>query len=430
MARGLLPNFTRFFESSTIYTTNAEEESELNPWVQWVTVHSGMPHSDHGISHLGDGRCLEHACLGTVLSDAGIRVGICSSMNTNYERLSGYVIPDPWDTGGIAYPDWLQPFYRVVSDQVQENSRNGSIGKRDALHFALFLLRSGLRIQTAQKIAKQLWVDGRDAGYKWKRAALFDCIQYDLFRWLNRRFNISFATFFCNSTAHYQHYFWRNMEPSRFDVPPPDSDHPSLRTAVQFGYQAMDRLLEQFMVDYPDALLILCTALSQQPWTDTTKVTFRPREFNAFLQFAGIPPHITRVKPVMAEQFHLEFDSLEEARAGEQKLRDLTINGRKVMCSERDGTSLFAGCAINDPTLMDQFIVREADGHSQKFGSLFYMIHSMRSGHHHPDGVLWIRNGVHAMVEKKVPLTAIAPTILSHFRVQQPEYMCAPPLPI
>jgi predicted AlkP superfamily phosphohydrolase/phosphomutase len=52
----------------------------------------------------------------------------------------------------------------------------------------------------------------------------------------------------------------------------------------------------------------------------------------------------------------------------------------------------------------------------------------MRSGRHHPDGVLWVRNGRHEVVSEKVPLTDIAPTILEHFGVECPAHMSGRPL--
>ena len=56
------------------------------------------------------------------------------------------------------------------------------------------------------------------------------------------------------------------------------------------------------------------------------------------------------------------------------------------------------------------------------------MVHTMRSGRHHPDGVLWIGAGHHEVVEERVPLVDIAPTILAHFGVEQPEPMQGRPL--
>lgn len=429
MGRGLLPNFRQFYDASTVFTTDAgEEPPHLEPWIQWPTVHSGLPFAEHQVFHLGDGRRLPHKCVGEVLSDAGVPVGIFGSMNLNYGPLNGYVVPDPWDKEGRPYPDRLLPFYRTVARQVQEASRTQGGSKKEMLAFAWFLVRNGLTAGTAGAILRQLWRERRDGGLRWRRAMLLDRLQYDVFRRLNRRYAVRFATFFCNSTAHFQHYHWRNMEPEQFTAPPPDSDHPSLAHAIPEGYRAMDRLLGRFLRDYPDALLILCTALSQQPWTDTTKCTYRPRRFEQFLEFARVSVELDAVKPVMAEQFHVECPDGAAAVRTEQRLRELTVDDQPLMAVQREGRSVFAGCRLYDTAALERPVVRQSDGTRQRFGDLFYMVHTLRSGRHHSDGVLWMRTGRHRIVVDKVPLTDVAPTVLAHFAVEQPPWMKGRPL--
>jgi len=60
----------------------------------------------------------------------------------------------------------------------------------------------------------QVAAERRDPGLKWRRPSLLDQLEYDLFVHLNRRYSVEFATFFSNSTAHYQHFHWRDMDPS------------------------------------------------------------------------------------------------------------------------------------------------------------------------------------------------------------------------
>ena len=94
--RGILPNFRRLYDSSTIYATDAgEDPPNLKPWIQWPSVHSGMTYSQAEIIHLGDGYKLREKCVAELLSDADIQVNVLGSMNTNYRELNGCVTPDP-----------------------------------------------------------------------------------------------------------------------------------------------------------------------------------------------------------------------------------------------------------------------------------------------------------------------------------------------
>ena len=432
MGEGLLPNFKALYGASVIFTTDAgEDPPNLEPWIQWPTVHSGLPYSEHGVFNLGDGRKqLTVKLVGEVLSDAGIPVGICSSMNLNYCDLRGYVIPDPWDIEGRTWPATLQPFYRTIAHAVQESSKGGGPSAKDLLSFGAFLLRHGVRPSTVRSVLAQLMNERRSSGLRWRRASLLDDLQYDVFRSLNRRFRVRFATFFSNSTAHYQHYHWRNMEPELFDVPPPEEDDPSFADAIRYGYRSMDRLIGRFLVDQPDAMLVLCTALSQQPWIETTKCIFRPRSFTSLFEFAGLDATEEMVKPVMAQQFHLELPSAEMASRARVALLDMVVDGTPVMSVRQNGPNLFAGCELTDYYSLTQDVERLSDGARMPFKELFYMIHTMRSGWHHRDGALWFRTGQHKRLNGRVPLTDIAPTILHHFGVPQPAHMKGRPLPI
>jgi hypothetical protein len=425
MGRGLLPNFRRLHARSTVFSTEAgEEPANLQPWIQWPSVHSGMTFAEHAVLNLGDGHRLGEKCVAEVLSDAGLPVGVFGSMNMNYRSsLNGYFLPDPWHKEGKAHPQLLQPYFRAVARQVQESSREDGFGRAEMAAFGWFLARNGLTLRTANQTAHQLWDERRDAGLKWRRASVLDHLQYDVFRRMNARYRVRFATFFSNSTAHYQHYYWRNMQPELFTAAVTANEHPSWRDAILFGYRSMDRLIGRALADYPDAVIVLCTALSQSPWIETTKCTFRPRDFNALFAFAGIRADSVTVKPVMAEQFHMQFRDAADCRRAEQALRQLRLGERALMFIRRETDSgLFGGCAVIDSQPATAQITRP-DGAPRAFADLFYMIHTVRSGHHNPRGSFWFGNGEHRVVAEPVPITDIAPTVLHHFGVAQPAHM-------
>jgi hypothetical protein len=130
----------------------------------------------------------------------------------------------------------------------------------------------------------------------------------------------------------------------------------------------------------------------------------------------------------MAEQFHVECPDDDSAIMTEQGFRDLAVDDEPLMAVKREGKNIFAGCRVTDAEVVDRPVTRRSDGNRRRFGDLFYMIHTMRSGRHHPDGVLWIKSDRHSIIPERVPLTDIAPTILNHFGVDCPEHMCGKPL--
>jgi len=279
-------------------------------------------------------------------------------------------------------------------------------------------------------LARQLLAERRDRGVRWRRASALDWIQYDVFRNYVKHQAVDFATFFSNSTAHYQHYFWRHMNPDAFDVPPEASDHPSYTEAVLFGYQSMDRILGRMLRDFPDATLVLVTALSQEPWTDATKVTYRPRDWEAFMRLAGLSSSGVDIQTIMAEEFVLRFPSEDAAVEAQTALDRLMLGDQHLMRFKRDGAALLGGCNIFRSGVTADRITGTLDGSEPVMGELFSPIHTVRSGRHSAEGALWFRTGEHVVHEEPVDLEDIAPTVLDLLGVKRPDYMTGSVLPV
>jgi len=113
---GELPNFDRFKNEANVYVTDAEEaQDNLEPWIQWVTVHSGLSYAEHQVFHLNDGHKLHQKCIWELVSDAGLPIWVCGSMNAKYAHpLNVRLLPHPWMTAADAYPHDMLPYFRFV----------------------------------------------------------------------------------------------------------------------------------------------------------------------------------------------------------------------------------------------------------------------------------------------------------------------------
>jgi hypothetical protein len=364
--------------------------------------------------------------LARELATAGFKVGVFGSMNLDYGPLNGFVMPDPWNAGSPPHPVGLRAFTNFVASAVQENSSD-SLDKRAAVPFLGYLATHGIAPSTAVAVARHLLDERRDYGLRWRRPLILDSIAYDVFRTLVRRHHVAYATFFSNSTAHLQHYFWRNFRPESFSAPPPCDDHASLGDAILTGYRHDDRLVGRFLSDFPDDRLVFVTALSQQAW-DTTKCMYRPKNFDKLLQLLGIDSSRTVVEPVMAEEFYLAFPDLGAADHAVERLNKSRIGTEPLFHLEQaEAVRVKVGCAVYDSSV-DDGVVSLPDGNLVRFDELFFRIHGVRSGRHHPDGCFWVQSTHPRHVRDKVPLTAVAPTILQLFDVDAPPYMKEPPV--
>jgi hypothetical protein len=313
---------------------------------------------------------------------------------------------------------------------VQEHTNEQvPLSKTEAMRFLGFMLSHGLSMRTIIAIVKQLARERVSGQGRWKRATILDRLQWDMFRWYYRKLKPNFSTFFLNSTAHFQHLHWRNMDPAPFKVKPSSEEQSKYQAAVLFGYEEMDRIVRDTLAMADEkTTVILSSALGQQPCllyeNIGGKVFYRPRDFVKVLEFAGITQPC-RVAPVMSEQFHVHFDEETDASAAADKLRSLRVEGRPVMAVEQQGSSLFSGCQIFDQLSRDAVLDGSPVSASQPFFQLFYQAEGMKSGMHHPDGILWIRGPgkEHQIHHGKVPLRDVAPTILKLFGIRKPELM-------
>jgi Type I phosphodiesterase / nucleotide pyrophosphatase len=436
IAAGKLPNFQRFHDQSTVYETAADDDENLEPWIQWIAVHSGVPFSRHGIKHLGEGTKLQEDNLWDVLSDAGKKVWVCGSMNINYRPpINGWVLPDPWNAKAKPYPeDALGSYYRFVAANVQEHTREDSpLSRSEQLEFLRFMARHGLSPGTVGAIVKQLAAERRsDVG--WKRAVLLDRLQYDLFRWYWKKERPDFSTFFLNSTAHYQHLYWRNMEPEHFKIRPEPGEQAVYEDAILFGYEQMDRIAGKLMdLAGDDVTLVFLTALSQQPCLTYEeiggKVIYRPTDFDEFVRSIALEGPV-EVTPIMAEDFLLEFETAAAAEAAESLLRSITLDGKPAFGAERTEREIKCGCRIWERVEPDAVLEVGSGGRTIPFFDLLYQIDLIKSGEHNPTGMMWVRTPErrHEVIEEQIPLESVAPTILDMYGLRVPAHMSAEPI--
>jgi hypothetical protein len=419
MDQGKLPNFTALYNSSQIFTSIADvsEPEYLEPWIQWYSIHTGLPYDEHKVFYLTDGPKADHSDIWRRLAGLGKSVMNCGSMNARALAGTGvFYLPDPWCNNEPAWPTEIEVFKTVVAKLVQESTRGVALGVQEWLPFATFLLRHGLAADTVRAILAQLGSERLShADVKWRRVALADRLQFDLFRHYYRRMRPDFATFFINSTAHLQHAYWRHMDPDAFPLKPAKDEIESYGDAVLFGYRSMDALLRRFFaLAEADTTIILCSALSQQPFLKREgrggQHFYRLRDVPHFLQMLDIAPGL--VEPVMTHQYRLRFADGAAAEKALAVLRRLKLGAETVLGARLSGTDIHFGCQIYDRLEGDGEIAG-VPGRNEPlyFFDLFYAIDAVKSARHHPEGVLWLRTGEHEVHTEPVSILDIAPTI-------------------
>jgi len=198
--QGELPNFKRLRDSSVVRHTDANAKGEdLNPWVQWVDLHTGLHFDEHGLYKLNEAHKFDGKFTWDLLSEQlGVKSWICGSMNAGYrEGFKGRFLPDPWTVNVEPHPpQQMNEYYDFICQTVQGHS-NGK-AEVSSVAFVKSLMKQGLSASTLFKLVKQIAGEKLAGKGSWERAMILDLIQFDIFRHYYKKESPQFSTFFSN----------------------------------------------------------------------------------------------------------------------------------------------------------------------------------------------------------------------------------------
>ena len=123
--QGKLSNWKKFIDKHGLFTTIVENQyEELEPWIQWPTVRTGLTYIEHGIFRLGD---IEGSGLKQhweILENQGYTVAAISPINgSNNTSKSAFWIPDPWVNTKISGKGFIKRIAKAIKQAVNDNSQ-------------------------------------------------------------------------------------------------------------------------------------------------------------------------------------------------------------------------------------------------------------------------------------------------------------------
>jgi hypothetical protein len=294
--RGQLPAFARALASHGYVQTRSEElYDHIEPWIQWITVHTGKPYREHGIFRLGDGAQAGMRQIWQELAGRGLRVGAFSPMNAPAVPEAAFFVPDPWTRTSVTAPPLMRRAYAAICQVVGDNAE-GNITPRSALHLALGLLRYG-RLRNGPGYLCEA-ISG--LGSHWPRAIFLDRFLADCFLHLWRSTRPDFATLFLNGAAHIQHHCMFNSSAYRGPHRNPAWYLPRHVDPVLKIYQLYDRLLDECLKLMERPRVMIATGLHQDP-VEQPVFYWRLRDHANFLKRIGC--EFVSVEPRMSRDF-------------------------------------------------------------------------------------------------------------------------------
>ena len=165
-----LPAFNHIIQQGIVKTKAESEYENLEPWVQWPSVHTGKTFQEHNIFRLGDFVNSSDEQFFEKVEKAGFTVGAISPMNaSNKLNNPAYFIPDPWTKTPCDDSFFSKSITEAIVQAVNDNSQSKLTLKTIFyLGLAFIALVNPTRYITMAKYALDA------LGKPWKKALFLD----------------------------------------------------------------------------------------------------------------------------------------------------------------------------------------------------------------------------------------------------------------
>lgn len=334
---GKLPNFKRLLDNHGYVETTSEEEYELlEPWIQWVTVHTGLSYHEHKVFRLGDitGRN-DLKQIWEIAEQEGLSVGAVSPFNAaNRLQQPAFFVPDPWtNTKPTGHP-YLIKLSKAVSQAVNDNA-----DKKLTLTSILSILnaiRKVIPIKRYKNYLKAL----KNIKKVGSRALVLDNLLADVFLFEWKKSRPDFASLFLNTGAHFQHHYMFNSGAYNGNQKNPEWYCPSDQDPLLNILIEYDQIIEEIL-KFENTRLLIATGLHQNPHEHLTYY-WRLKNHTEFLDALGLNFH-TEVLPRMSRDFLINFKDESDASRGEELLNSCkpSHDNQKIFNVDNRGNSLF-----------------------------------------------------------------------------------------
>jgi hypothetical protein len=364
------------FRHSTSTTDDRIEHQGLDPWVQWVGIHSGKPTCEHGIRRLGLTGIQTSPQIWNAVADRGYSWGVWGVMNAPLGHRGGcrFFMPDPWSFEEVPYPDFLNDLLalpRYAARNYLEMDRKQVFVA--ALRLARFFAPPkhwGLLLRFSECAARSMYATGPSVH---ALASLLDYLSVLYFIRLRREHRPNLSMIFLNHIAHLQHQFWRAGE--------------ELHAEMKLGLELCDSILGMLLADRQACEgFILMNGLKQKNVEGQGFFVYRQLDPQAAVESIGVTGG--RVEQNMTHDATILFTTTAQADCAVKLLNECRLSdGSKAFFVERQASNrVFYQLAFEHKVMPDVMLI--CGNFSQRFHDAFQLV-CERTGAHVPEGDIY-----------------------------------------
>ena len=407
--QGKLPNWKSFIETHGLFTTTSETKyEELEPWIQWPTVRTGLTYAEHQVFRLGDMEESEVKQHWELLEEKGFSVAALSPINgANRTKNSPFWIPDPWVDTKISGEGFTQRIAKAVKQAVNDNAQ-------EKLELSTIIaILEGL-LTKSQLSSWPQYLSGVFGALKkqhWSKAIVLDRLLADVFIYLWKKYQPDFSTLFLNSGAHIQHHYMCSSAAYDGEAKNPQWYIKEDQDPLLEILELYDTVLAE-LNSLENTRLMISIGLKQVPYEKPT-FYWRIKNHSEFLNKLGIKHK--RVQPRMTRDFLIEFNNEEELKEAESKLSNIVSKDNTKIFEEIDnrGDDLFVTLTYPDDISDDFSIFVDKDEYKNFKDDIVFV--AIKNGHHHTQGYYLDSYRKPNELEADIPLKNLFRYTMEHF---------------
>ena len=376
-----LKNINKFLNFKNSKTTSLDEIEHhgLDPWVQWVSVHTGVPYEIHKIKHLADISKLNFPQIWEKIGDLGLSSGIWGAMNASLNKTKGccFFLPDPWTFSEKAVPKKLNNFLALprfyAKNYLSISFRKLFLSSLKLIYFIFFQSSVSNLFKDLLYSLKCFYQIGLNSNLIF---SIFDLISARVFIKYKNKYDPNLSIIFFNCLAHAQHKLWAK-------------DY--LNKNISVTLKVVDRILGIIFNELTkeDALIII-NGMSQKNVDGTKYCIYRQLDPDKFINLLDIK--YDHLEQCMTNESHIFYNSISEKEKAFLYLKEATINGEKLFHVEKykeESKKLFVQLDYFKPIKKGtEFTLK---GNKYDFYNYFSLL-AERTGSHIPYGKAYYKN--------------------------------------
>tara|TARA_B100001057_G_C22866705_1_gene956834 strand:+ start:4560 stop:5906 length:1347 start_codon:yes stop_codon:yes gene_type:complete len=304
------PNIKKFFLSKNTldtYTNDNKEGYNLDPWVQWVSVHTGKLSKNHKIYRLGEKINKNTDQIWDKLSKKKIKSSIWGAFNSSLRlrKSINFFFPDPWSFKEEAYPNNLNTFLKLPRYYAQNYP---NINKFKIIYLGIIFLVKIFLSKNFFYLFKNIFQLFKifliSSLRSFNLYFFFDLMSLLVINNTLKTNRSDFTLIALNSFAHYQHNYWNDK---KFEK-------------IYFWYlNEMIKIIEQISKSYNSSLIL--NGFSQKKIKN--EYYLRPKKPKKF--FESLNLNFLNIEPNMTTGAIVYFNSFKDKTEAINKLKNIKI---------------------------------------------------------------------------------------------------------